>query len=626
MKSKRMSLYIVSVILLVIMILGSLGVATWALLSTKLDVSGNIGFQGTGDVLAIISDGKVDGTKPDGKMNGFEIKADSETPADARGTWTNLNDLAFAGDSKTLVISFSVTNKHTEKNLEIKVGAFTATENNITISVTTTEYGVANPVIIAPQAEANYSITFTAVDINKKIERGFELVYNLVNTDAATSVDPSDPTSKLNFELIDNDTAYTVKALNTSISGEVVIPSEYNGLPVKAINSTYGPEIRGAFDGCSGLTSIIIPSSVTSIGPQAFFDCSGLTTIEIPSSISIIEESTFAGCASLVSVTIPESVTEIGMGAFAGCTSLTSIDLPSNLTSIGDTAFYESGLTTVNIPASVELLGYSIFGGCVNLASITVDAENSSYSSSGNCLIEGSTVIAGCKNSEIPSDGSITMIGDSAFEGCRGLTSISIPECVTSIGSYAFSGCSGLTSISIPECVTSIGSYAFSGCSGLTSISIPDNITSIGDNAFTDCPDRIFTLYDNGKYLGGPSNRHLALIEAKNTMITSIVVNANTKIIVGGAFSQCDQLSTINIPASVEEIGSCTFEGCTGLTEIVFEKTSGDLFIVDGAFDMMEVNVTFKANWIGMEYGNEYATGTSKIDVSELNGECWTIG
>ncbi len=190
MKSKRMSLYIVSVILLVIMILGSLGLATWALLSTKLDVSGNIGFTGSGDVLATVSDGKIDGTKNEGKMNGFEIKANSNETETERATWTNLNDLAFANNSRELVISFSVKNNQPTggKNLKIDVNVGTVSKNDITIAVTTTEFGTTNPVVIAPQTAVNYNITFTAGDTNTTLSRDFSLNYNLVNTDDPVSV------------------------------------------------------------------------------------------------------------------------------------------------------------------------------------------------------------------------------------------------------------------------------------------------------------------------------------------------------------------------------------------------------------------------------------------------------
>ena len=274
---------------------------------------------------------------------------------------------------------------------------------------------------------------------------------------------------------------------DSKYQGDIIIPASvtYDG-------TTYSVTSIGSsvFDGCTGLTSITIPSSVTSIGSSAFNGCTGLTSISIPESVTSIGYEAFRGCTGLTSIkveagntkydsrdncnaiiktasntlvvgckatTIPSSVTSIGSSAFNGCTGLTSITIPSSVTSIGERAFYGcTGLTSVTIPSSVTSIGIYAFSGCTGLTSIT-----------------------------IPS--SVTSIGSYAFYGCTGLTSITIPSSVTSIGERAFYGCTGLTSISIPESVTSIGSYAFKGCTGLTSITIPSSVTSIGSSAFNYC-------------------------------------------------------------------------------------------------------------------------------------------
>ena len=94
-----------------------------------------------------------------------------------------------------------------------------------------------------------------------------------------------------------------------------------------------------AFYGCSRLTNLILPSSVTEIGGAAFRGCSGLTNLTIPSSITSIAESTFRGCSGLTSLTIPSSVTSIGIGAFSDCSGLTSVTIPSSITSIAESTF-----------------------------------------------------------------------------------------------------------------------------------------------------------------------------------------------------------------------------------------------------------------------------------------------
>ena len=168
----------------------------------------------------------------------------------------------------------------------------------------------------------------------------------------------------------------------------------------------------GAFSGCSGLTSLTIPSGVTSIGNYAFKGCSGLTSLTIPSSVTSIGESAFRGCSGLTSLTIPSGVTEISDRTFEGCSGLTSLTIPSGVTSIGDKAFYGcSGLTSLTIPSGV------------------------------------------------------TSIRDYAFKGCSGLTSLTLPSSVTSIGEQTFEGCSGLTSIYVyPENLPELGTDIFTGC------------------------------------------------------------------------------------------------------------------------------------------------------------------
>ena len=96
---------------------------------------------------------------------------------------------------------------------------------------------------------------------------------------------------------------------------------KYNG-GVYTSNDKLG---YAAFSDCSGLTSLTIPSSVTSIGEYAFYGCSGLTSLTIPSSVTSIGYCAFLGCSGLTSFTIPSSVTSIGWGAFCGCSGLTSI-------------------------------------------------------------------------------------------------------------------------------------------------------------------------------------------------------------------------------------------------------------------------------------------------------------
>ena len=162
---------------------------------------------------------------------------------------------------------------------------------------------------------------------------------------------------------------------NNVHTGAITIPATVaNG------GNTYSVTSIGesAFSGCSGLTSITIPSGVTSIGKYAFSNCSGLTSITIPSSVTSIGGGAFSSCSGLTSITIPNSVTKIENGTFKNCTRLTSVNLSNGLESIGSNYYGEgvfegcTSLTSINIPNSVTSIRMRAFSGCSGLNSVAV--------------------------------------------------------------------------------------------------------------------------------------------------------------------------------------------------------------------------------------------------------------
>ena len=208
-----------------------------------------------------------------------------------------------------------------------------------------------------------------------------------------------------------------------------------------------------------------------------------------------------------------------------------------------------------------------------------------------------------------------TSIGNNAFLSCSSLTSINIPKGVTTIGDYAFYGCSDLTSITIPEGVISIGEYAFLSCSNLTSITIPESVKSVGNGVFSYCYALAevynFTGLDitiGAEILTGEIEIYAKVIHTKNdakeptriveengiayyvertqdstiTKKIALVLRDKTKTSVTiandcteinrSAFSECEELTEIDIPGSVKNIGNFAFFACSKLEKIIINN------------------------------------------------------
>lgn len=240
-------------------------------------------------------------------------------------------------------------------------------------------------------------------------------------------------------------------------------------------------EIKGnAFRGCVSLKSITIPASVSKIETSAFQGCTnlesivveegnstydsrdncnavietatntlkvGLSSTIIPNTVTTIGGGAFEG-TTLKSIVIPEGVTLIDNSAFSDCKSLETVSLPNSLERIYPLAFQNSNISSISIPAGVKSLDYSSFEGCENLSTITVSNGNAKYDSRDNCnaLIETATntILRGSSSTVIPN--SVTAIGANAFRYSK-IAKIVIPASVKNIGQWAFQDCKSLTTV-----------------------------------------------------------------------------------------------------------------------------------------------------------------------------------
>lgn len=253
----------------------------------------------------------------------------------------------------------------------------------------------------------------------------------------------------------------------------------------------------------STLSSISIAESVTTFGESAFQGCTKLTSIVLPADAKYLSRALFRGCTSLTEVILPEKLKTINDEMFWGCQALAHIEIPESVLSIGSSAFRKCyALTSIHIPAGVRTVGKQAFQATPLLTEITVDDANDSYIAQGNCLIDkgSNTLVAGCCVSIIPEG--VEAIGDSAFRECRSLESIRIPEGVIEIDTFAFYGCSHLTDVTLPVSIEIVAKSAFRECSNLESIKYPGTKAQ-------------WAVVSDGKDVGAPVLCNDGLVEVK---------------------------------------------------------------------------------------------------------------
>ena len=309
--------------------------------------------------------------------------------------------------------------------------------------------------------------------------------------------------------------------------------------------------------------AVTIPASVTNdgktytvvaIGEGVFQNATGLTAISIPSSVTSIGDNAFNGCGNLTSVTVAWTK-PIGINStvFSNSGNAT-LHVPSGSESAYASADYWKDFKTIAEP--IVFADNAVEALC--LANWDADGDGKLYKDEADAVTNLGSVFK--ENTDIASFDELqyftglTSINDSAFYYCSNLASIIIPDNVNTIGNRAFYVCSGLSSLHISANVTSIEDRAFAYCSGLESIVVDGGNT-------------VYDSRDNCNALIKTSNNTL-LIGCKNTAIPSTV-----KIIAEGAFRGCAELISLEIPEGVTTIGGSAFRGCTGLESVTLPST-----------------------------------------------------
>lgn len=281
------------------------------------------------------------------------------------------------------------------------------------------------------------------------------------------------------------------------------------------------------------LTSVTLPSSLTTVGMYAFYTCNRLTSVHFPQTLHSIEMSAFV-YTNLASIILPDSVSFLGSDAFSSCTQLTSVVLSTDLDSIGS----------------------GVFNSCDALNDISISQQNKKYSVADGILFnKDATTLLECLTSK---SGNCT-----------------VPEGVTLIADNAFFSNGKLTTVSLPSTLVTIGKSAFEYCWDLTSVTLPDNLASIGEKAFKDCGDiTLFSASDKNKFFSVEDG--VLLNKDKTTLIaypsaksTKYVIPESVTSIGAYAFYGCSDLDSLIISNHVTTIGNCAFNGCSGLLSLL---------------------------------------------------------
>ena len=440
-----------------------------------------------------------------------------------------------------------------------------------------------------------FALTFAANDsgmrrsadvvVRSKTDNSVSLIYTLTQPDSENSI------------------SYTTKADGPiklyhadRLGSEVISHTAAYGFGVIECAEPITQIGDEAFKYASDITSITLPSNVSTIGQAAFLQCSSLKSITGYENVRSLEPYAFESCSALESFIIPEGITEISDGLFKGCNSLSEVIIPDTVTSVGEAAFdYCSSLVSLELPDGITRLGSKAFAHCSALEG--VDLPSGIKEISSLLFYECSAL----KSIKIPTG--VKLIGQWAFGACVSLENVTIPETVIEIKYRAFSGSTSLRNIILPESLKTLGNDIFRECTGLEEIVIPEGVNLDSDTNFGLCHDcfglKKAKLPDSWNAIPQNTFTNCHILESYH-------INDNVRFIAGAAFAGCHGLTEIHLPEGVISISSDAFKLCSSLKKIYLSPTeppllgeeSFDLEIADRVFYVPQSSLeAYKEQW-----------------------------
>lgn len=412
----------------------------------------------------------------------------------------------------------------------------------------------------------------------------------------------------------------------------------------------------------TNVSSVFIPTTVTSIGGFAFRCCKFLATVTFAegSQLKSIGRHAFSGTISahprFKEIQIPDSVETIGTSAFHNCQDLESITLPASLKTIESSTFSDCrNLSEVKLPASLKAIQSYVFGGCSDLKTVSYDgslaqwsqitADNGFLGDSHPSLVtdDYTAQFIPVRDDAYPPPKTVTITKYTGTESTVILPSTISNWPVTKIGEDALKDNTTITSVTIPASVTEIGSNAFAGCTNLTSVHYAGDWSNLtiqsGNPAVQDAanaplfdfefipPDNTAVIVTNYKYNGAAADvtipsryqgkpvttiGHAAFF---NSAVTSVTIPDSVTSISDEAFINCPKLTNISIPNSVTYIGFSAFSSCTSLKSITLPSSlsfiSGALFL--GCSQLTTIHIPVSVTSIG---NNAFADCPSLMTVT----------